>query len=440
MSAIAMLLARMGHRVSGSELRSTSVTRQLVEAGVTVHAEHSARHVEGVDVVVYSTAIAPDHVELVAAHEHSIPVRHRSGMLASICATRRAIGVAGTHGKTTTTALLQHVLRAGGLDPSAIIGAEVNGVGVGALLGSDDILVIEADESDGTLDVLPFRGLIITNSDRDHLDYFGSLEAIQQSFSEAISRTTGPVVLNVDDTNSEPIVSRFADESRVSTFGAVRGATVRIDRVSETPEGLVVSLHASGESAEAPIPLRGRHNAENAAAAVCMAMRLGVPFRSAAESMADFPGVARRFTERGVHRGALLVDDYAHLPAEIAATLAAAASHPRRTGRLIAVFQPNRFHRVATMSEDYADCFAGADTVVITEIYASGTEPIPGVSGIMVHDAVRRAHPDARVVWAPERSDVVALLHGLLEAGDVCVGMGCGDIETLPDDLRAGAR
>lgn len=439
MSAIAMLLVRMGHTVAGSELKSSTVTRQLIDAGVTVHADHSASHVAGADVVVYSTAIAPDHVELVAARERSIPVRHRSGMLASICAIRRAVGVAGTHGKTTTTALLVHMLRAGGLDPSAIIGAEVNGIGVGALVGSGDILVIEADESDGTLDVLPFHGLVVTNADRDHLDYFGSLEAIQHSFSDAVARTSGPVVLNRGDVGSSPVVSRFEAEARVSTFGTDDDATMCVAGFSDTVTGLVVSLRGFGESVDAQVPLRGRHNAENVAAATCMAVRLGVPFDVAAGAIRDFPGVARRFTERGMHRGALLVDDYAHLPAEIAATLAAATSHPHRTGKLVAVFQPNRFHRVATMSDDYADCFASAHTVVITEIYASGTEPIPGVSGIMVHDAVLRAHPDARVLWAPHRADVVSVVDGLLEPGDMCVSMGCGDIETFPDDLRASS-
>lgn len=437
MSAIALLLVRMGHLVSGSEIKSSDVTRQLTNEGVKIFGQHSADNVAGADVVVYSTAIRADHVELVAAREASIAVRHRSGMLASICATRRAIGVAGTHGKTTTTALLVHILRSVGRDPSAIIGAEVNGTGVGAIFGGSDLLVIEADESDGTLDVLPLHGLVVTNTDRDHLDYFGSLEAISESFSDAAWRVDGPVVLNRDDPGSRPLVRSHGGRGECATFGRDAGSSVRLGTIEERPEGLAIEMEAFGHDVQCVLPMRGRHNAENLAAAICMAHSLGVAVDIAARAVVDFPGVNRRFTERGEFNGALLIDDYAHLPAEISAALSAASTHPRRDGRLVAVFQPNRYHRVAAMSHEYADCFSAADVVVVTEIYPSGTEPIPGVSGKMVHDAVTGAHPGARVVWAPDRSDVVSAVAGVLQPGDVCVSMGCGDIETFPDDLRA---
>lgn len=438
MSAIALLLHRMGHVVSGSELRESDVTRQLEAEGVTVHRRHSADHVVGTDLVAYSTAIPADHVELEAARDLGIAVRHRSGVLASICAVRRAVGVAGTHGKTTTTALLTHILGAEGLRPSAIIGAEVNGVGVGAVGGEGDLLVIEADESDGTLDVLPLWGLIVTNTDRDHLDYFGSFDAIQGAFLAATERAVGPVVLNADDPGSQPIVTAHRNRDLSATFGFSDVCSARIVGVDETPVGFRLRLDLFGEHVEADVPLRGRHNAENVAAALCMAHRLGVPAGRAAAAVADFPGVVRRFTERGDFNGALLIDDYAHLPAEIAAALSAAATHPRRTGRLVAVFQPNRYHRIAAMAGEYADCFGAADVVIITEIYASGTEPIPGVSGRMVADAITRAHPGASVVWAPRRDDVIADASRLLGPGDVCISMGCGDIESFPDEMRRG--
>lgn len=440
MSAVALTLVHLGHVVSGSDTRSSVVTRQLAEAGVTVYDGHAPHHVDGAEVVVYSTAIPPDNVELVEAVRRGIDVRHRSGMLASICARTEAVGVAGTHGKTTTSALLATMLSAHGTPPASIIGAEIVGRGIGAQAGTGNRLVIEADESDGTLDVLPLRHLVLTNVDVDHLDYFGSLDEIQTCFADAVARTSGTVVLNRDDPRTKGIVKRFEAEPRVRTFGSAENATVRILSIRHTSQGMDVDVGVGRARRTAELPLRGEHNAANFAAALAMAMSLGVDIDTACTSVADFAGVGRRFTERGRHHGALFVDDYAHLPAEIEATLRAARTMEALTGRLIAVFQPNRYHRVASMAGDYADCFGPADLVVITDIYASGTAPIPGVSGRLVHDAIRDAHPETTLVWARTRDDVVAHLAGLLEAGDVCIGMGCGDIETLYDDVVRSGR
>lgn len=436
MSAIALLLVQMGHFVTGSDVRDSEVIAQLRHAGVGITIGHDASLVSGADVVTYSTAIPDTNVELHEAHRLHIPVRHRSGMLASLCAATNAVGVAGTHGKTTTSALLTTMLKAAGLMPSSIIGAELLGSGVGAEYGSGSVLVIEADESDGTLDVLPLQSLIVTNVDVDHLDYFESFEALKKCFAESVERTTGIVVLNSDDGGSLDLIERFSELERVATFGVSASATVRVVSVVPTPSGIDVELMIKDISYACHLPLRGTHNALNLAAAVAMAIRLGVDPQVACHAVQTFGGVARRFTERGTFHDALLIDDYAHLPAEIEAAIAAAQSHPRATHRIVAVFQPNRYHRIAAMADAYSHCFASADRVVITDVYASGTVKIPGITGELVVDAVRRAHPHADVVWAPTRDDTVAAVSGWIQPGDVCISMGCGDIETFPDDLR----
>ncbi len=435
MSAIALLLVQMGHTVTGSDIHDSGVVAQLRGAGVGITIGHDAALVRGATVVTFSTAIPEENVEIVEARRLGIPVRHRSGMLASLCAATRAVGVAGTHGKTTTSALLTTILDAAGLQPSSIIGAELLGIGVGASHGDGSLLVIESDESDGTLDVLPLESLIVTNIDVDHLDYFETFEALKICFADAVSRATGAVVLNADDEGSADLVKSTVHNNRVSTFGTSSESTVRVAMVVPTLHGVDVHLVIDSIEYQCRLPLRGAHNALNLAAAVAMAVQLGVAPQLACDAVQSFGGVARRFTERGQHRGALLVDDYAHLPAEIEAAIAAMRSHPKATGRTVAVFQPNRYHRIAAMADAYADCFAGADRVVITDVYASGTKRIDGVTGELVVNAIRSAHPNADVVWAPSRLDTVAAVKDWLQPGDVCISMGCGDIESFPDEL-----
>lgn len=435
MSPLAFVLHGKGHHVSGSDMRESDATRTLVDIGVSVTIGHHGSLVDGSDVVTYSTAIPLTNVELVAAHENNIPVRHRSGMLAALCATSEAIGVAGTHGKTTTSALLTHILVTNNLDPSCIIGADVPGLTVGARVGASPLFVLESDESDGTLDVLPLTHLVVTNVDVDHLDYFGTFEDVQQCFVDAVLRTTGHVVVNCDDPQSAPVLQASESRGNVTTFGCRDTAMLRVAKVEQTDVGLAIDFVEGAQHEHAVLPLLGQHNAMNCAAAIAMARHLGVSLEDCCRAVESFQGVQRRFTERGYFKDALLVDDYAHLPAEIDAVLRAARSHPLTTGRVIAVFQPNRFHRIAAMANSYADCFSTADLVVITDVYSSGTKRIAGVTGELVVDAVRKHHPDAHVVWAPQRHDIVAVVSAYVQPGDICVSMGCGDIETFPDDL-----
>jgi len=260
MSPLALLLKGLGHSVSGSDMKSSSVTEQLTQAGVSVSIGHSAAAVSDADVVVYSTAIPQENVELVAGRRHGIAVRHRSDLLASLCASFESIGVAGTHGKTTTSALLTHILITAGKDPSCVIGADVPGMGIGARAGQSPLFVLESDESDGTLDILPLSHLIVTNVDVDHLDYFGTFEEVQKCFVEAVSRTTGHVVLNIDDTGSSPVVHSVAQRGNVTTFGTSPHADVVVSRVDPTVSGLRVELKVHDVHHALSLPLRGEHN------------------------------------------------------------------------------------------------------------------------------------------------------------------------------------
>ncbi len=435
MSPLAYLLSGQGHRMTGSDMHASDVTEYLQAEGINISIGHLPDLVHDVDVVTYSTAVPMSNVELQEAQKIGVPIRHRSGLLASLCAVRESVGVAGTHGKTTTTALLTHILVSAGLDPSCIVGGKVDSMPVGARHGDGDLLILECDESDGTLDVLPLSHLIITNIDVDHLDYFGSFEQVQQTFVDAAMRTTGTIVLNADDELSEPVRQKLSSELRVRTFGRTPGTEVQIMSVNHEESGITVQMKFGTDMCVCHSPLRGEHNAMNLAGACAMACALGVSPQDACDAAASFFGVERRFTERGEFNGALLVDDYAHLPAEIEAAIAAAQSHPRTTGKTFAVFQPNRFHRIAAMADTYADCFIAADVVVITDVYASGTAFIEGVTGELVVNAIRKAHPDAEVVWAPTRDNIVEFVAANIAPGDICISMGCGDIETFPDDL-----
>ena len=434
MSAIGRLLVEMGHLVTGSDLHESEVIDDLRQRGAQISIGHTEAAVHGADVVTYSTAIPSTNVELIEARRIGLETRHRSGMLASLCAATRAVGVAGTHGKTTTTALITAMTTAGGLHPSSIVGADVLGDS-GSVHGDGSLLVIEADESDGTLDVLPLSCLVVTNIDIDHLDYFGTFDAIKTCFAESIERTPGFVVLNADDEGSTDIVRALGNDNRVTTFGWSENSTVRITSTQPHSNGTSVEVQIAGQSYRCALSLRGEHNAMNFAAALAMSIQLGVDPDVACTAAESFRGVARRFTERGEFRGALLIDDYAHLPAEISATIDAVRSHPALTGRVVAVFQPNRYHRIATMADSYADCFTHADRIVITDVYASGTQKIEGVTGELVVNAIRSAHHGADVVWAQSRSDTVAAVESWITPGDICVSMGCGDIESFPDDL-----
>ncbi len=433
MSAIALVLAGMGHRVSGSDLKDSRVLTRLRAAGVEVALGHAPGNVAGdLDAVVYSTAVPLGNVELQVAREKGIPTRHRSEVLAALSAARRTIAVAGSHGKTTTSSMLTLILRAAGWNPSFVIGGELNEVGTNAAHDSGEWMVMEADESDGTFLALAPEAAVVTNVEPDHLDRYGDLPALVDAFRRFVH---GPPVrvLCADD----PVAASLAAELHrsgppVVTYGAGDGADYRLDAYEGMRSGSRFALHGpAGPIGEIALPVPGRHNALNATGAAAVALEIGVPFDAVHAALAGFAGVARRFQYRGTVGGVTLVDDYAHLPGEVAAAIGAAREG--RWGRVVVVFQPHRFTRTEALAADFADAFTGADRVVLTDVYPAGETPRPGVSGRLILHSVLDAHPGADVAYLPRRSELVALGLRGTRPGDVVLTLGAGDVTTLAD-------
>ncbi|HEY3486352.1 MAG TPA: UDP-N-acetylmuramate--L-alanine ligase [Ilumatobacteraceae bacterium] len=434
MSAIALALCQMGHDVSGSDLRERPVLERLRSEGVTVHVGHQRAHVVRCDAVTSSTAVPSENIELDEARRLGIPTLSRAGMLAAICAQAQAVAVAGTHGKTTTTSMLMMILAEAGLRPSFIIGGDVTDMGTGAQWTGSDWLVVEADESDGTHLELPLYGTILTNVEVDHLDHYGSFDGIVAGFDKYLAQVTGPRVVCGDD----PVAARLAAAHGATTYGTGEGVDVRAIDIRPAGGSFTFAVSRHGvRLCDVALPLRGVHNVVNATGAVAMAIEIGVDPAVAAAALARFGGVARRFDIRGVDGGATFVDDYAQLPSEIDAVLNAARNSGDDWQRVIAVFQPNRYNRISEMWADYHSAFTAADVVVLTDIYASGTTPIPGVTGKLLVNAVLDRHPHTRLVWLPRRDELVRFLASEVRSGDVCISMGCGDIAALPDEVLA---
>jgi UDP-N-acetylmuramate--alanine ligase len=431
MSAIATVLAAMGHTVTGSDLKASPVIDRLTAAGIDVIVGHAAENVGDADVVTVSTAIRDGNPEVVEARRRGIPVYRRSTVLAAIAALRRCIAVAGTHGKTTTASMLALMLVEAGLRPSFLIGGEVNEIGTNAVWDDGEWLVVEADESDGTfLSLLPDIA-VVTNVEPDHLDHYGSFEAMRSAFG-AFLQVARKRVVGGDDTEALTL-ARAHD---ADTVGVGENCSHRLTDLNLSRSSVAFNLRADGvDLGRLAVPVPGLHNARNAAVAAVAALAAGVAFDDAAAALARFAGVARRFEFRGVAGGVTFVDDYAHLPSEVEAALAAARDGAWQ--RIVAVFQPHRYSRTAALSSDFGRAFADADVVVITDVYGAGEPPIPGVSGRLVADAVHQAEPDKPVIYVASRSELRAEVASLLTAGDLCCTLGAGDLTSLPDELLA---
>jgi UDP-N-acetylmuramate--alanine ligase len=435
MSAIATVLVGMGHEVRGSDLKDSPALARLRLLGVHAEVGHRAEHVDGdLDAVVVSTAIRDDNREVRRARERGVPVLRRAAMLRAIVATQRTIAVAGSHGKTTTSSMLALVLRAADWHPSFVIGGDLNEVGTNAAYDSGEWLVVEADESDGTFLELAPEVAVVTSVEPDHLDHYGGFDGLVAAFERFLAEVPGLRVVCADD----PVAARLAREVGAVTYGFSVESDYRIDEYQGTRTGSTFGLIAQGVplgTIELPIP--GRHNACNAAAAASTALELGAPFDAVTHALRGFGGVARRFQFRGEVDGVTFVDDYAHLPAEVAAAI-----HTAKEGgwpHVIAVFQPHRYTRTASLWRDFADAFTEADSLVLTDVYAAGETPQPGVSGRLVLRAVLDAHPALPVTYLPRRADLVGSVLRLARPGDVVLTLGAGDLTTLPDEWIAAA-
>jgi UDP-N-acetylmuramate--alanine ligase len=430
MSGLARLLSGAGVDVSGCDEHPSNVLSSLADEGVRISLGHDASHLEGVDVVTWSPAIGPGNVELYAGRQVGATMLGRSSVLAALARMRQVIGLTGTHGKTTSTSMMVHVMAAAGRDCARLLGANVIGVGANGAWGSGD-LVLEVDESYGTFaELVPFA-LGLLNVEADHLDHYGTLDALDAAFVDLLERTTGPVVAWTDDPGASRVAARATREVlRVGTDGS---ATWRVVDANTSRRRAGFTLHGPDRVLDVELRVAGLHNVANAAVVAALALSVGVDEAAVVRGLAAFEGAPRRFEFLGSWRGVDVYEDYAHLPGEIAATLAAtrAAGYEHIT----VVFQPHRVTRTVALAPTFAPAFDDAKTVIVTDIYRAGEANPNGVTGEIIADEVlRRARVETR--YCPELSDVPDELESLSDVGDVIVLLGAGDVATLAQSLE----
>lgn len=435
MSGIAEVLITLGYQVTGSDLRESAAVQRLRQLGAAVCIGHSAEQLGSADVLVRSTAVGEDNPEVRAAYEQGVPVIRRAEMLAELMRLKYGIAVAGSHGKTTTTSMLATALAAGDLDPTIVIGGRLDSLGgSNARLGAGEYLVAEADESDGTFLYLSPTVAIVTNIDAEHLDHYGDLDALEQTFLEFVNRVPfyGFSVLCADHPAVQRLIARVRRPA--VTYGLARHADYRAAAVEAEGLHTRFEVHHHGERlGRVSLGMPGTHNVCNALATVATAMELAIPFAAVRDALHDFTGVQRRFTVRGEASDVLVIDDYGHHPVEIEATLSAAeAGFSGR--RVLAVFQPHRFSRVQSLWAEFCGAFNRADHVLVCPVYRAGEEPIPGVDHDALAEEMRhRGHRGTAPVESLE--EAVDWLVDAVQPGDVVIALGAGDVNRVCTEL-----
>ncbi len=453
MSGIAEVMHQLGYKVQGSDAADSSVVEKLRKAGIPVTIGHSAANLDEAAVVVCSSAIKDSNPEVEEAALRRLPRVKRAEMLAELMRMQKTVAVAGTHGKTTTTSMVAALLDSGGIDPTVINGGIINRYGSNARLGKSDWWVIEADESDGSFLRLDGTIAVVTNIDPEHLEHYGSFDKVKDAFVAFIENVPfyGLAVMCVDHPEVQNILSRIRDR-RVVTYGFSALADVRADNVVPVPGGTrfdVVVLERDGSRrtiAGLFLPMPGRHNVQNALAALAVGLELGLDDEAILRGFERFEGVKRRFTKVGEVDGATVIDDYAHHPTEIRAVLSAAREGASATsgtgdgaagGRVIAVMQPHRFSRLEALMEEFQNAFNDADVVFVTPVYAAGEEPIEGVDAQALADGLR-AHGHRMVRAIPDLDELCRDLRDLAADGDMIICMGAGDITKWAAALADG--
>jgi UDP-N-acetylmuramate--alanine ligase len=430
MSGIAEVLVNLGFHVSGTDLKESAVTERLRSLGIKVNLGHEAKHIEGAQVVVISSAVRGDNPEVVAAHVAKIPVIPRGEMLAELMRLKQGIAIGGSHGKTTTTCMIAQVMSQASLDPTIVIGGKLGILGSNAKLGKGDYLVAEADESDGSFLMLNPTLAVITNIDREHLDHYKDIEEIRAAFVEFANKVPfyGSVFACMDDPNVAQVLPLL--KRRVKTYGTNPQVDLRAYDIRQDEFFTTFSATAFGEEiGEFSINVPGHHMVLDALAAIGVALELGIGKDQIRTSLATFSGAERRFTKKGEKDGVLVVDDYGHHPTEIAATLKAARKgFPER--RIIAAFQPHRYTRTKALLDEFSRAFFEADVVVITNIYAASEQPIPGLSGETVVAGLQ-SHGQREVYSVPKVEDLPKVLKSLTKAGDLLITFGAGTITNV---------
>jgi UDP-N-acetylmuramate--alanine ligase len=442
MSGIAEVLVNLGYEVSGSDAKPSELTERLARLGVRIARGHEGAHVGNADVVVVSSAIPAGNAEVEEARRRGIPVIPRAEMLAELMRLRYGIAIAGAHGKTTTTSMVALVLERAGLDPTAVIGGRLSAFGSNARLGRGDYMVVEADESDRSFLKLNPAIAVMTNIDREHMESYGSWDALQEAFVDFANKVPfyGAVVACVDDRPVRDLLPRIT--RRIITYGFEQsGATVEGHGMTLEAFGSecrVRLTNGSGATDVGRLRLRvpGRHNLLNALAAVAVGLETGIPFDRISTALAEFGGAERRFQLRGEERGVMVVDDYGHHPTEIAAVIAAARAGLDR--RVVVVFQPHRYTRTRDLLDQFAIALAGADAIVLTDIYAAGEPPIPGVTIDALDAVVRRTGRPVTLVKAIDA--VPAAVASIARPNDLVITLGAGSIGSVPDRILEALR
>ncbi len=426
MSGIAEVLHNLGYQVSGSDLKESEHTQRLQELGVAIRIGHDPANLRGADVVVRSSAVPLENPEVQAARALSVPIIQRAEMLAELMRLKYGVAVAGTHGKTTTTSMVATVMAKGGLDPTMVIGGRLNALGSNAKLGRGEFMVAEADESDGSFLKLSPTIAVVTTIDAEHMDHYRDLQQIKDSFVEFINKVPfyGSAILCLDQQHIRELLPRV--QKRIVSYALATQADLIAEGISLQGLTSTFKVRFKGEPlGEAQLRVPGLHNVSNALAAVAVGLELDIGFAVIRAALGEFSGVARRFQVKGTPQGIMVVDDYAHHPAEIQAALRAARDGFQR--RLIAVFQPHRYTRTQALLSDFLGAFDLADRVIVTGIYPAGESPIAGVSGRQIAEGVAR-RGRAEVLYIERKEEIPDLVIELARPGDLVITMGAGDI------------
>jgi UDP-N-acetylmuramate--alanine ligase len=434
MSGIALVLKNLGYEVTGSDITKTVLTDSLANKGIPIYYQHDQGNCVGASVVVYSSAVSQNNPEIRYAKENKIPVIQRAEMLAELMRMKYSIAISGTHGKTTVTSMIGTMLEHAGMNPTVIIGGKIVGADTGAKLGKSEYLVAEADESDRSFLLLYPTIAVVTNIEREHLDYYRNITEIRNAFIQFVNKTPffGSVILGIDCKSVERIVPDVKRES--ITFGIKKQAQVRAENIKLRNFYSLFALRYNGQSYDFKLNQAGKHNIENALATICVGLKLEIPLPIIQKALENFTGVHRRLEKVGEKNGVAVFDDYGHHPTEIKATLKT-LRHAFSQRRIIAIFQPHRYTRTQSLAKTFNNCFNPSNTVIITKIYAASEPLLPGISSELIINAIKRLRRHPEIIYQENQQNIIEFLLNYVKPNDVIITLGAGNIWQVGEEL-----